>query len=310
MTRRQVLLGGAGGLGALFAATMVDGYVTSRSAVSTTAQAIGSVPVPTSADPLARDAVGRTEWVYSTARRRPVRLVTVAPAGSSPAGLPVCLALHGLHATASWWGEAGNRRLLGAAFSRGVRPFALVAVDGGDSYWHPARPDDDPLRMLLTEVPRWLRDRRLGGPDGTPDAVAGVSMGGAGALLYARERARAGDPARAVAAISPGLFTDWRIAATRPFPTEPDWVAADPLHFYRELAGTPTAVWCGDRDAFAEAARRYIALAHPEIGSIEPGRHDGVFVARVMPRMANFLGQHLRELGGPALPGSLAHPLG
>ena len=65
--------------------------------------------------------------------------------------------------------------------------------------------------------------------------------------------------------------------------SEPDWAANDPLRFFPELRGVPTGVWCGDRDAFAEPARRYIAAARPEIGVIGPGRHDGVFYARVLP---------------------------
>lgn len=299
LSRRQLLLGGAGAFGAAVTAGLTGTYLATRPEGS---GAIQNVPTPLTADPGVRDATFRTEWVDSAARRRPVRLVTVTPAGADPAGLPICLGLHGLRSTAAWWSDPGNRRLLGAAFSRGSMPFAVVAVDGGDNYWHPVRSDDDPMRMLLTELPGWLRARRLAGPDGVPDAVAGVSMGGAGALLYARERARAGRPPLAVAAISPGLFTDWRVAARRPFAGEPDWAANDPLRFFPELRGVPTGLWCGDRDAFADAARRYIALARPEIGRISPGRHDGVFYARVLPEVISFIGRRLPRPGPPTLP--------
>lgn len=303
LTRRQLLVGGVGTLGAAAAAGLTGTYLAAR---PEEAGPVQNVPTPLSADASVRDAVVGSEWVRSDARRRPVRLVTVLPAGANPATLPVCLGLHGLKSTAAWWSDAGNRRLFGAAFSRGAVPFAVVALDGGDNYWHSFRPDDDPLRMLLTELPGWLRARGLAGPDGLPAAVAGVSMGGAGALLYARERLRGGQPPAAVAAISPGLFTDWRVASRRAFAGQPDWAANDPLRFFGELAGVPTGVWCGDRDAFADATRRYIALAHPEIGVIEPGRHDGHFYARVLPETIRFLGRHLRR---PALPAPTVRPV-
>jgi hypothetical protein len=251
--------------------------------------------------PAPTDAVFTLEWVGSAARGRNVRLVTVLPPGADRGGLPVCVGLHGLRATAQFWTDAGIRGILGDAWRRGVPPFALVGVDGGDNYWHPYRPADDPMRMLLEELPGWLQQRGLatvpasGDQPGEPAVVTGISMGGAGALMYARERVRRGRPVRAAAATSPGLFTDWRVASRRPFAGPPDWAANDPLRFYPELAAVPTGIWCGDRDPFAEAARRYIALARPEVGSIGPGRHDGVYFARVLPDVVGFLGRHVRD---------------
>jgi len=292
-TRRQFLIGSAGVAGAVG----LGGLLVGQDDPAPPPQRIPDPP----RRPTPTDAVATTEWIFSGARNRKVRLVTVLPPGGDRNGLPVCVGLHGLGGNAAWWGEAGNRSLLGDAWTRGVPTFGLVGIDGGDNYWHLYRAGDDPLRMLLEELPAWLRERGLatrpapGDLAGEPALVTGVSMGGAGALLYARERVRLRRPVRAVSAVSPGLFTDWRVASRRPFAGPGDWEASDPLRFFPELAGVPTGVWCGDRDPFVDATRRYISLARPEVGSISPGRHDGVYYARVLPDVTTFLGRHARD---------------
>lgn len=300
-TRRQVLLGAAGTLGV----AAVGGVLIDQEVASPALQRVANPSSP----PSARDAVATTDWVASAARGRSARLVIVAPPGVDRAGLPVVVGLHGLGGNASWWQDGGTRRLLGQAWASGVPPFALAALDGGDNYWHPFRAGDDPMRMLLDELPGWLRARSVGtaAPTGSePTQVMGVSMGGAGALMYARARRERGRPVAAVAAMSPGLFTDWRVASRRPFAGIGDWEANDPLRFYPELAGTPVGVWCGDRDPFVDATRRFMALARPEVAAVSPGRHDGAFYTRVLPDVLTFLGRHL----GPPTTASPVRPLG
>jgi S-formylglutathione hydrolase FrmB len=300
LTRRQLLVGGAvvAGAGALGV-----GGAALAGTVETPAPLPQRVPAPPRA-PRSTQADTTVEWVRSAARDRSVRLVITSPPGRDRRTLPLCVGLHGLGGNALWWGDPGIRRVLGAAWASGVPPFVVAAPDGGDNYWHPDHPGDDPMRMLLDELPGWMTQRGLAGASrGTPVLAAGVSMGGTGALMYARERAHRGDPVRAVAAMSPGLFTDWRTASKRPFAGVADWAANDPLRFYPELAGTPTGMWCGDKDSFADAVRRYVALAHPEFSRISPGRHDGAYFGSVLPQVAAFLGQHVAP---PALP--LAQP--
>ena len=295
-TRRQFLLGSAGARG-VAGAVGVGGLLVGQDSPAPPPQRIPDPPrrgTPT-------DAVSTTEWVTSAARGRRVRLVTVVPPAAERSRLPVCVALHGLRGNALWWGEAGNRGILGDAWAGGVPPFALVGVDGGDNYWHPYAAGDDPLRMLLDELPVWLRERGFavapaaGDLPGEPAMVVGVSMGGAGALTYTRARMRLRRPPRAVAAISPGLFTDWRVAAKRPFAGQADWEAHDPLRFFPEITPVPAGIWCGDRDPFVDATRRYIGLARHEVGAISPGRHDGLYYAKVMPEVTGFLGRHARD---------------
>ena len=155
--------------------------------------------------------------------------------------------------------------------------------------------------MLLEELPGWLRERGLatrpapGDLPGEPALVTGISMGGAGAFVYARERMRLRRPVRAVSAVSPGLFTDWRVASRRPFAGRRDWEAHDPLRFFPELAGVPTGVWCGDRDPFVDATRRYIALARPEVGGGEPGTPRRRLLRARAPGHGDVPGRHARD---------------
>ena len=294
--RRRLLLGAAGGAGlAVAGVTGLALWPGAEAPLSQRPAPAQRVPVPLRVGDPARDAVATTEWVRSEARGRPVRLVVVSPPGTDRAALPVCVGLHGLGSNATWWSGPGMRRLLGAAWAARTPPFAMAALDGGDNYWHPFRRGDDPMRMLLEELPGWLTARGVGTSSGGGAALAaGVSMGGAGALLYARERIRRGDPLAATAALSPGLFTDWRIASRRPFAGETDWRAVDPLGFVPELAPTALGVWCGDRDPFVDATRRFMASARPEVATVSPGTHDGTYYATALPPLLRFLGAHTR----------------
>ena len=305
LTRRRLVAGGAAAVGV---AALAAGSTSLAGSVETPAPVRLRVPAPVRA-PRASVADTTVEWVGSVARSRAVRLVVSSPPGRDRATLPLCVGLHGLGGNALWWGDPGMRHALGAAWASGVPPFVVAALDGGDNYWHAVRPGDDPMRMLLDELPGWMTQRGLARDTrGVPTLAAGVSMGGAGALMYARERAHRGAPVRAVAAMSPGLFLDPRLAAKRPFAGPADWIANDPLRFYPELAGTPTGIWCGDRDAFAEPVRRYIALAHPQFSRVSPGRHDGTYIGSIVPQVVAFLGEHVAppalpfvQLGPPAL---------
>ena len=296
LTRRQLLAGSAATAGI---AALGAGSASLAGAVETPAPIRLRVPAPSRA-PRATLADTTVEWVGSAARSRAVRLVVSSPPGRDRTTLPLCVGLHGLGANALWWGDPGMRHALGAAWTSGVPPFVVAALDGGDNYWHAVRPGDDPMRMLVDELPVWMTKRGLARDTrGVPVLAAGVSMGGAGALMYARERVHRGDPVRAVAAMSPGLFLDPRLAAKRPFAGTADWIANDPLRFYPELATTPTGIWCGDRDAFADPVRRYVELAHPQFSRISPGRHDGTYIGSILPQVVAFLGAHVAP---PTLP--------
>ncbi|MPY96654.1 MAG: alpha/beta hydrolase [Actinophytocola sp.] len=231
------------------------------------------------------------ERVRSRARRRDVDLVTMLPGDDVPDTLPVCLVLHGLGGDAVGTQKYGfNARLVSEAAMGTIPPFALVAVDGGDNYWNQVRPHDDPMAMLLNELPVWLRERGLADP---PFACAGVSMGGFGALLYARMRAERHDPLRATAAVSPALITSWSVMRTRRiFPSREAWESLDPLRHPDATDPSALGVWCGKDDQFVTGTRQFISMTQPNVVYLGPGGHTANFVSGVADEVVRFLGRH------------------
>ena len=235
----------------------------------------------------------RFERVYSAARHREVTLAFYLPTGANPRGLPMSILLHGLHGDARHAAVGDLAEVLTSAVAKGSVPaFGFVAVDGGDNYWHENVPGDDPMAMLLDEVPQWLKERGYG----QPFAVTGVSMGGFGALLYARRRAERGDPIAATAAISPGLITSWpEMAKRRAFKNEAEWTSLDPLRHLKSTGPTALGVWIGDRDRFIEGTRRFMRDVRPEVSTVKPGGHDDGFYRKVTPDVVQFLAKYAKR---------------
>lgn len=295
LTRRRLLRAGgvAGGLavlgvgaGAAMAEDLLPGGVQLRRALRLTG--------PEGMIPQVATGPMTDEPVASAARGRSVRLITMTPPGvADRAALPVCVALHGRGADAETMVRTGLPQFLAAAVASGVPPFALVALDGGDAtYWHRRTPGDDPQRMLLDELPGWLAARGFAkAHGGAPSAALGISMGGSGALRYARGRGAGFGP---VALLSPALFQSWADARTVDgFQSEADWREDEPLLHLDQPHGGPLGVWCGTEDPFCPAARRLATQAHAAQAHFPRGEHTGGFWERVLPEATAFLGHAL-----------------
>lgn len=248
--------------------------------------------------PLSDTGGTKVERVYSRARGRKVELIMTLPNTDTPDGLPMCVLLHGIRAGAeSTRGYGFGNRLLADVGCGLVAPYGLVAVDGGDNYWQEAHRGDDPMAMLLEELPRWLRRRGLAGRNGRPFAAAGVSMGGWGTLLYARRRSERFEPLAVAAAVAPSLITSWSTMRKRGVFSSPrDWAAMDPLRHPDALRGVRVGVWCGTDDRFVDGARKFIRLAKPEVAYLGPGGHNDEFIRAVAPDVVRFIGAGLREV--------------
>ncbi len=245
--------------------------------------------------PVANQADLWVEQVYSRCRNRVVNVVSMFPKGVPRRGLPVCLMLHGRFGDARKSAGGIPDWLTQAVARHEIPPYAMVAVDGGgNSYWH-SHPGDDPMAMLLTEVPQWLAQRGLGrDANGLPFAVSGVSMGGFGALLYARRRRDLGQPLNACAVISPALITNWpEMNKRHAFVDQQEWASLDPMRHIDTLGDLPVGVWCGTNDSFITGTRKFIALAHPQVASTTPGGHTTNYYRHALPEAIHFLGQHL-----------------
>ncbi|OZM74643.1 esterase [Amycolatopsis antarctica] len=274
MTRRGLLLGG---------------LAVCTSVAACGAQEREQVPVPyvpATPDPPAPPPVPvSARRVYSAARGSEVDLVVIAPEGVPIAGLPVCLALHGKGSNARGFADLGVPAMLSEVVDAGTPPFALVALDGAH-YWVDVDGGDDPLRMLVDELPGWLADTELG----APAAALGISMGAFGALRYAREQR----DMKAIAACSPALFVDWPDAEAREvFANESQWESHEPLRHTAELGRAEIGVWCGEDDPFAGAARKLVQATTPARAEIGPGEHDESYWTSAMPEILRFVGARL-----------------
>lgn len=240
----------------------------------------------------------RTEYVHSEHRRTSVQLLTAHPSQvDSIDGLPVVLYLHGRDGVQPSPIPQDTLAALEREHRAGsISPFGLVAVDGGyNPYWSDGSANGDLLRMLTDEVPAWLRERGLGDADGRPFAVAGISTGGFGALHYAVERSRAGEPLDAVAALAPALPVTWEhMREKNAFDTEQDWYDNDPLQHLGDLGDLPVGVWIGDADAFLDGSMRLVAEhENTPVVSVLPGGHDESVFDVVGADMVRYLSENV-----------------
>ena len=187
VTRRTFLLGALGTAVLAAGGSVVaieDGVLPGRTRLAELTGACDVDAVP-AAGPVGAITSGR---FASSARGRDVGWSLALPPGHDCAGLPVALILHGRGDDhSSGFAQLKLHQFLAAYTRAGGTPFALAAVDGGDGYWHPRSNGDNPLRMVTEEFLPMLGE--LGLRTDTI-GVLGWSMGGYGALLFARESNR------------------------------------------------------------------------------------------------------------------------
>ncbi|WP_433177846.1 alpha/beta hydrolase [Actinoallomurus sp. CA-150999] len=294
VSRRAFLFGGAG-LGAVAVAGGVgavlveEDVLPGKVAFDRAIGRCGSVPSPPGTP-----GVVQTQTFSSRRRGTDVTAVVVLPAGvTSLRGLPVVVALHGNGGTgvSAASGLRLDRYLTEVVRTRGVPPFALVAVDGGpSSYWHRRASGEDPLGMIVDELLPRLRRQ---GASTDRFGVIGWSMGGYGALLLAET---VGAPRMAAAvASSPALFPSYdnaRRTNRQAFDDAADFARNDVFAGLGRLKGVPTRVDCGTSDPFAPMVRKLRTRLRPE-GAMSGGCHDGAFWLPHLPDQLAFLGGHL-----------------
>ena len=199
------------------------------------------------------------------------------PPGQTVALRPV-IALHGKGSDAATVMAGGVEQGLAQAVNVGLPPFAVVAVDGGGSYWHRRSSGEDAGAMVLGELLPMLGEQGL---DTSRVGFLGWSMGGYGALLLG---ARLG-PARtaAICAVSPALWLSSGASAPGAFDGPEDF-AANSVFGLPGLASIPIRIDCGYSDPFYGATKQFIAqLPNPPAGGFSPGGHDGGFWSAQLP---------------------------
>ncbi len=212
---------------------------------------------------------------------------TGAPATAGAGELPVCLVLHGRGDNADRAvGLLGLDAHLTAALATGTAPFALVTLDGGETYWHRRASGDDPEGMIIGEVlPRLaaqgLRTDRI--------AATGWSMGGYGALLLAR---RHPDLVVAVAASSPAMWHSYRASAPGAFDSAADF-AEHAILGTPPVPGVAYRIDCGEADPFHSVSREAADALQAQERNFGPGGHTPAYWSAAIPAQLAFLGHEL-----------------
>ncbi|MGB6146125.1 alpha/beta hydrolase-fold protein [Mycolicibacter algericus] len=199
------------------------------------------------------------------------------PPGQTESLRPL-IALHGKGSDAATVMAGGVEQGLAEAVAAGLPPFAVVAVDGGGSYWHRRTSGEDSGAMVTDELLPLLADQGL---DTSRVAFIGWSMGGYGALLLG---GRLG-PRRtaAICAVSPALWLSPGATAPGAFDGVADF-AANSVFGMPALGSIPIRVDCGDSDPFYSATRAFIdQLPNPPAGGFSPGGHDGSYWSSQLP---------------------------
>ncbi|WP_099020643.1 alpha/beta hydrolase [Mycolicibacterium palauense] len=199
------------------------------------------------------------------------------PPGQTAPLRPV-IALHGKGSDAATVMAGGVEQGLAQAVAAGLPPFAVVAVDGGGSYWHQRSSGEDSGAMVLDELIPMLGSQGL---DTSRVAFLGWSMGGYGALLLG---ARLG-PARtaAICAVSPALWLSSGATAPGAFDGPGDF-DANSVFGLPALAQIPIRIDCGTSDPFYAATREFVAqLPTPPAGGFSPGGHNASFWSAQLP---------------------------
>jgi enterochelin esterase-like enzyme len=282
VTRRRLLLGGDAVLGA---GTVGPASVLHpRQLWQRLSGACGSEPArpPRSETTLVRGAF-RSQTVPGD-----VGYLLALPPGARDEPPPVCICLpgRGTSAADTITGPHLHDYVAQAITQRGVRPYALASVHGGESYWHRRSSGEDHMAMLLDEfIP--LIERRGLGAAGTGRAVMGWSMGGYGAL-----RATAGREGmfRATVAESDAVWTSYENAVPDAFDGAGDWATHDIFGRPPAPEKTPLKVDVGRDDPFAGAVSELRSRLRPTpAGEVAQGCHDVRFWRRMAASGAAFV---------------------
>jgi enterochelin esterase-like enzyme len=168
---------------------------------------------------------------------------------------------------------------------RGVTPFAVAAVQAGDTYWHARAAGDDAMAMLVDEFIPFIRgDLGLEGPL----AIMGWSMGGYGALRAAQLH-----PLQffGVCAVSAALWRSYDDGVGDAFDSAGDYARNDVYADAGELAAPLVRLDCGRQDPFYEANVAFTeVLPEPPAGGFGPGGHNDDYWSRVAPAEIDWIG--------------------
>jgi S-formylglutathione hydrolase FrmB len=203
-------------------------------------------------------------------------IIALPPGQTGP--LRPVIALHAVRGNANQAMHLGVEDGLAQLVKAGRPPFAVVAVDGGDGYWHRRANGEDPGAMVLNELIPMLATKGL---DTSRVGFIGWSMGGYGALLLG---SRLGPQRTAgICAVSPALYQSFTGSTRGAFDSYDDW-RQNTVFGLPALSSIPLRVDCGNSDRFAPATHQFVAqLRRPPAGGFSAGGHDVTFWRQQLP---------------------------
>lgn len=260
MSRRDLLRFGVGASAGLFALGGLLGPARARAVPGDPAPA-GSV-LPT------RDA---GSFVSAARGGKPTNWIIARPPGQS-GPMRAVIALHGMDSDAAGVMSLGVEDGLASMVESGAPPFAVVAADGGNSFWHPRASGEDSGAMILDELIPMLAEKNI---DTSRVAFMGWSMGGYGAMLLG---SRLGPQRTAgICAISSALYMTYWGAPAVAFDSIDDW-RNNSVYDLPALNTIPLRLDCGMSDGFYIANRQFANhLSTPPATGFAPGGHDVEF---------------------------------
>ena len=199
---------------------------------------------------------------------------------SLPASAPkaVLVALHGRGGShRDPFDDLGLHRFVAAA----QLPFAVVAVDGGESFWHARADGTDTQKLVIDELMPAVSAR----VPGAAPVVIGWSMGGYGALLLAEKHP---GTFKAVVASSPSIWRTPGEAAAGAFDDADDFAGNDVLTGASTLVGADTRIDCGDDDVFADTSRELVHSTGAS-GGVRAGYHESETWRSFIPDQLEFI---------------------
>lgn len=220
----------------------------------------------------------KTIHVESRALHRTMRTtVVLPPAWERRQRRPLLVFLHGRSDRNM---SAVSGAMLSAVSRQGRRAPVVAFPDGGDhSYWHNRSDGDWGDYVMRDVIPTVARKYNL---DTQSVAIGGISMGGFGAMNFARQY-----PNRfcAVGSHSGALWSDAALTPEGAYDDAADFArndvmgtaASDPAR----LSQQPLWIDAGDEDPFLPAHRQFVATLRANGVAITqhvwPGKHEGAY---------------------------------
>ncbi|MGA0586508.1 alpha/beta hydrolase [Dyella sp. KRB-257] len=235
-------------------------------------------------------------------RRADVTLF-VPPAAHGVANLPIVVLLHGVFGSHWAWAMKGAaHRTTARLIDEGALPpvALLMPSDGlwGDGSGYVAHTDHDAERWIIDEIPALAREVVQGCTSASPLLVAGLSMGGFGALRLAGKYPQRITAAAALSTVTEAWQFDALIEESRR-----DWSSA---HADRSVLAAltgapgqlpPLRIDCGLDDPYLESNRalhrdlQRAGIAHHYAET--PGDHDWAYWSTTLEHTLRFFGHVL-----------------